>query len=114
MWSRTALSTFPRSYRGCARAATCSRRNFPVDRCRTTPRCRSRAVTFIEEAFQQPTLPSRLAIRTRHIRPPDRPGRRKLAPNSRPAVVYGKNLQPWVNTTLFRGELHLLPLPYIV
>jgi hypothetical protein len=44
----------------------------------------------------------------------DRPGGRKPAPNPRPVVVYDKNLQPWVNTTLFGGELHLLPLPYIV
>src|ERR1700730_9731247 len=98
MWSRTALSTFPRNYRGCATAATCSRRNFPADRCRTTPRCRSRAATSIEEAFQKTRL--------------DRPGRRKPAP--RPAVVYDENLQPGVNTALFSGELRLLPLPYIV
>src|SRR6202035_2755309 len=100
MWSQTALSTFPRNYRGCATAATCSRRNFPADRCRTTPRCRSRVATSIEEAFQQPRL--------------DRPGRRKPTPDSRPAVVYGENLQPGVNTALSSGELRLLPLPYIV
>jgi hypothetical protein len=39
---------------------------------------------------------------------------RRGAPNSTLPVVYGKNLQPWVNTTLSSGELHLLRLPYIV
>ena len=62
---------------GCARAATCSRRNLPAARCRTTRRCRSRAATFIE------SIPKHIPRNLRRFLVPS--GRPRRYPDRRPS-----------------------------
>src|SRR5262249_13533299 len=51
MWLRKASSICPPNYRGCAKAAICSRRNSPAASIRSTPTYCSRAAIFIERVY---------------------------------------------------------------